>query len=793
VQVALTERNDEANQMQKVVKLLSMSVESPLVIDSTDAEVIRVALETCPGRAIVNSINLENGLKRAEAVLPLAKQHGAAVVALTIDEEGMAHTAARKTAIAQRIYDIATRDYGLPASALIFDVLTFPVTTGQPELRRSAVETLDGIRQVKTTLPGVYTLLGVSNVSFGLKPPARAAINSVFLHHAVQAGLDMAIVNPSHITPYAEVPAEQRQLIDDLIFDRSEDALPKVIAYFENTGSSAVNDGAANARVDPTEGMSVEQKLHWHILHRKKEGVEAQVDAAIARHDPVWVLNNVLLPAMKEVGDKFGAGELILPFVLQSAEVMKKAVARLETYLEHSEGASKGTVVLATVFGDVHDIGKNLVGTILSNNGYKVVDLGKQVPVNTIIDAALQHQAVAVGLSALLVSTSKQMPICVQELYQRGLDIPVLVGGAAINRRFGNRIQFMEDGQPYKAGVFYCKDAFEGLAVMDHIASPTHASYTEQHIQAARTALLKDQEREKASATVQQTPTQPSVSSVAPASSIPTPPFLGARLIERSEIDIHQVIRLFDTNTLFRLHWGGRNRQGEEWEELLDTLYKPTLRRFEEELAATHWLSYGSAYGYFQVARAGDDLLVYDPADAERVIARWAFPRQPDRQATRLCLSDYFRPADTGRDVAALQVVTVGPEATRRIEELQAAGNYSDAYYLNGFADSLAEGLAEWTHRRIRHELNLPINQGLRYSWGYPACPDLSQQTDVLALLGAERLGVSLTSGYQLLPEQSTAAIIVHHADAVYFSTGVERRQQDAALREVLGELSLPK
>jgi 5-methyltetrahydrofolate--homocysteine methyltransferase len=452
------------------------------------------------------------------------------------------------------------------------------------------------------------------------------------------------------------------------------------------------------------------------------------------------------------------------------------------------------------VFGDVHDIGKNLVGTILSNNGYHVVDLGKQVPVNTIIDAAVQHNAVAIGLSALLVSTSKQMPICVQELHQRGLKFPVLIGGAAINRRFGNRILFMDDGQPYAPGVFYCKDAFEGLAVMDQLTGNRRDEFVAEHKEEARRALLKEQAREQAKEAIGagaqvSNGAREKISLRLPLSPVPPAPFWGARVIEREDIDIRQVIRLFDTNTLFRLHWGGRSRQGEPWEELVETLYRPTLRRFEEELAATHWLSYGSVYGYFRVASDGDDLLVFDPQDPERLVARWAFPRQPDRQ--RLCLSDYFAPLEEGTrsrgcDVAVLQVVTAGPEATRRIEQLQSEGHYSDAYYLNGFADQLAEGLAEWTHRRIRRELGLPINQGLRYSWGYPSCPDLSQQVDVLRLLGAERIGVSLSSGYQLIPEQSTAAIIVHHPAAIYFTTGVERRQQEEAVREILGELNLP-
>ncbi|MCS7060048.1 MAG: methionine synthase [Anaerolineae bacterium] len=793
VQVALTERNDEAEQMRKLVKLLSMSVETPLMIDSTDAQVIRVALETAPGRCIINSINMETGRKRIEEVLPAAKQHGAAVVALTIDEEGMAHTAEKKLAIAKRIHDIAVNEYGLPASALIFDVLTFPVTTGQPELRRSAIETLEGIKLVKEHLPGVYTLLGVSNVSFGLKQSARAVLNSVFLHHAVQAGLDMAIVNPSHITPYAEIPETERQLADELIFDRSEDALAKLIAYFESA-SSARQASAAQAQ---EAALDVDDRLRWQIVHRKKEGIEALVDAAIARHTDgashseaaVWVLNNVLLPAMKEVGDKFGAGELILPFVLQSAEVMKKAVARLETYLDRKEGASKGTVILATVFGDVHDIGKNLVGTILSNNGYTVVDLGKQVPVNTIIDAAIQHNAVAIGLSALLVSTSKQMPICVQELHQRGLNFPVLIGGAAINRRFGQRILFMEDGQPYGPGVFYCKDAFEGLATMDQLVGDNRDRFIAEIKASARQALLEDERKRRALNAEQEPQATPIARSVLPAPAIPRSPFWGACLIPRAEIDPREVASLIDTNTLFRLHWGGKSRQGETWEHLVNTVFQPTLSRFTEELIQTAWMSYGSVYGYFPCAAEGDDLVLFDPDDPDRVMVRWTFPRQPERQ--RLCLSDYFTPLSEGRDVVALQVVTAGPEPARRMEQLQKEGLYTDAYYLNGFADSFAEALAEWTHRRIRRELALPADQGLRYSWGYPSCPDLSQHVDVLRLLQADRIGVSLSEGHQLIPEHSTAALVVHHPAAIYFTTGVERRQQEDAVREVLGELQL--
>jgi 5-methyltetrahydrofolate--homocysteine methyltransferase len=425
-----------------------------------------------PGRAIINSINLENGRKRCDAVLPLAVAHGAAVVALTIDEQGMAKTADAKLEVARRIYDIAVNEYGLSPDSLIFDTLTFTLATGADDMAGSAIETMEGIRRIKAELPGVLTSLGVSNVSFGLNAAARAAINSVFLYHCVQAGLDLAMVHPKDITPYPEIDPQVRELCDDLSSTAPE-ALPKLITHFEN-----VKADTSKVVEDPTEGLTVEQKIHWMIVHRKKESIEPLIDAAIAAHGAtpndgaVWTLNNVLLPAMKEVGDKFGAGELILPFVLQSAEVMKKAVAHLEKSLDRKEGTTKGKVVLATVYGDVHDIGKSLVNTILSNNGYTVFDLGKQVPANVIIDKAVEVDATAIGLSALLVSTSKQMPLIVNELHKRGLHYPVLIGGAAINRRFGRRILFTEAGSPYESGVFYCKDAFEGLDAMEKLIDP---------------------------------------------------------------------------------------------------------------------------------------------------------------------------------------------------------------------------------------------------------------------------------------------------------------------------------
>src|SRR6476661_2211867 len=536
--VALTERQDEDEQMRQVVKRISLTQPTPIQVDSTEPDVIKMALEQIPGRAIVNSVNLEAGRDKLDRVVPLARAHGAALIALTIDEVGMAKTAERKVEIAKRIHEIACDEHGLDPEALIFDALTFTLTTGDDEWKPSAVETIEGIRRIKAEIPGVKTSLGVSNVSFGISPRPRAILNSVFLHHCVEAGLDLAMVNPNHITPYSEISEEERELTNDLVFNRREDALEKFIAHFESQGEEAEAEVA-----DPTAGMEPEEALHWHILRRKKDGVEDQIELSVKKIGAVPTLNEVLLPAMKEVGDKFGAGELILPFVLQSAEVMKRAVAQLENYLERMDGHTKGKVVIATVFGDVHDIGKSLVNTILTNNGYTVIDLGKQVPVDTIIDAAVEHEADAIGLSALLVSTSKQMPICVQELHQRKLEFPVLIGGAAINRDFGRRTLYphgKESDDVYEPGVFYCKDAFQGLDTMDAlIDDEARSSLVDRMRSEARELRERPEKTDDAPAT-----TDASVRSSARTDApVPEPPLLGVRDVD---VDLQEVFPYLD-------------------------------------------------------------------------------------------------------------------------------------------------------------------------------------------------------------------------------------------------------
>jgi 5-methyltetrahydrofolate--homocysteine methyltransferase len=760
--VALTERQDEDEQMGAVVKRISLTQPAPIQVDSTEPEVIRAALERIPGRAIVNSINLEAGRDKADVVVPLARAHGAALIALTIDEVGMAKTAERKVEIAKRIRDIACEDHGLAPEALIFDALTFTLTTGDEEWKPSAVETIEGIRRIKAEIPGVKTSLGVSNVSFGVSPPARAVLNSVFLHHCVEAGLDLAMVNPNHITPYAEIPDEERELTDDLVFNRRDDALERFIAHFESKGEEAAEETG-----DPTEGMEPEEALHWHILRRKKEGVEEWIDRSVEKIGAVPTLNEVLLPAMKEVGDKFGAGELILPFVLQSAEVMKRAVAQLENYLDRIEGHTKGKVVIATVFGDVHDIGKSLVNTILTNNGYTVIDLGKQVPVDTIIETAVENEADAIGLSALLVSTSKQMPICVQELHQRGLEFPVLIGGAAINRDFGRRTLYpggKDSDEVYEPGVFYCKDAFQGLDTMDAlIDAETREALVERIHREAK------QLREKPIETDDAPPTSDdSVRSAARTNvPVPTPPFWGVRDVP---VDLDEVFPYLDRHVLFKLHWGGRGVKGDAWRDLVEGAngeegFAPRLERMWRE---QDYLHPRARLGYFPAAAEGNELVVFDPNDPKRELERLVFPRQPKHD--RICLSDFFRPLDSGeRDVVALQGVTVGAEVTELINRLESEGEFAEQLYVHGLGVQAAEGLAEWLHSRVRRQLGIELDQGRRCSWGYPACPDQSEHEKVWRLLALEEIGMTLSDGYAVMPEQSTVAIVAHHPQAVYF------------------------
>ncbi len=758
--LALTERADEDERMRRVAKLLSLNTPAPLMIDTTDPEVMRAALESVPGRAIVNSINLEGGEKPALDVMELARDFGAALVVLTIDQHGMAKTAERKLQIAHRLHSLAVKQVGLASNALIFDPLTFTLATGDPASANAAVETLEAIRRIKEELPGVLTNLGVSNVSYGLKPPARRVLNSVFLYRAVEAGLDLAIVNPAQITPYADVPELERELADDLILNRRPDALSRFVEHFEKVVDQPKAGEAEDTR-------SPAERLRDAVVFRRREGVEVLVDGCLETHTPLAVLNEVLLPAMQVVGERFGTGELILPFVLKSAEVMKAAVAHLEPYMDRAESVSKGTVVLATVFGDVHDIGKNLVKAILVNNGYTVHDLGKQVPVTTIVDRAEEVEADAIGLSALLVATSQQMRLAVAELRRRGLTIPVLIGGAAVNAVFAERIALDAKGRLYGGGVFYCKDAFDALRVLSdlvEVVAPEEAAPSPEGLpEAAPPALTA----------CPSCLALPAPGAGDAAYGAPLPPFWGAQLV--SGIPMDELLPLVDRKRLFRVGWGARGLTGERWEELAATFNERLEAMW---LQAESYLSPRALYGYFPVHASGNDLVVYDPAqpEARREIARFTFPRQPGEGG--LCLADYFAPVTSGEvDVAAFQVVTVGSGATKRFTLLEEGDEYEQAYFVHGLAAHTTEAVAEWVHRRIRAELNLSEDQGKRYSWGYPACPDVGAHRELFRLLTLA-LGddvevvfdVSLTPSAQLVPEHSTAALVVHHPEARHFA-----------------------
>jgi 5-methyltetrahydrofolate--homocysteine methyltransferase len=776
--VANNERADEKQMMARLVKKLSLAVDTPLVIDSTEADVIAAALAACPGRAIINSINLEGDGSRLHKIAPLAKQYGAAVVALCIDgpgeskpgdgiERGMAKTRERKLAVAQRIYQLCSEQYGLKAEDLLFDALTFTLATGEAEFNTSAIETIEGIKLIKARIPGCFTTLGLSNVSFGLKPRARQAVNSVFLHHCVKAGLDTCIVNPKDITPYGQMDAVERELAEDLVFYRRPDALARLIAHFDTAGGQVATAEAGK----PGEGLPCEERIHFNIVHRIKEGMIELLDEALQRHAAVEIINQILLPAMKEVGDKFGSGELILPFVLQSAEVMKLAVAHVERFLDKNDSVTKGTVVLATVYGDVHDIGKNLVRTILANNGYVVHDLGKQVPIATILAKAEELKADIIGLSALLVSTSKQMPLAAQELHSQGKHWPLVIGGAAINRRYGLKCSFVEQGQAqYAPGVFYAKDAFEGLDLINALMDPSRrAALTEKTLAEARAAAAKP---EAGSLEGVQGGAQAAAlrSATPPAPDLPKAPFWGSRVLTPEEIDLRQVFPCMEHAQLFRLNWGLRFKDVEEYRRQVAEKYQPMLAALQEDCIRRGLLQPKAVYGWWPCAAEGNELVLYTDAGGSKELLRFRFDRQAGGQ--RLCMSDYVEPKGSARglDSVGFSVVTMGDQAGREAERLNLAGDFTASLYLHGLAVQAAEGLVEWLHRRLRVEWGIEAKRGLRYSPGYPAWADMEDQRKIWQLLEPGRIGVSLTEGFAMDPEQSTSAIIFHHPACQYFN-----------------------
>ena len=764
--VATTERSDEHEFMLKLVKQLSLEIDAPLVIDSTDPEVIESSVKQIPGRPIINSINLEGDGSRFEKLAPLMAKYGLPAISLCIGPGGMAKTPQEKLETAELLFETGKK-YGLKIEQFIFDVLTFTLATGEDEFLDAGKNTLDGIRLVKEKFPNAFTTLGLSNISFGLSPYARKVLNSVFLYHAVKTGLDSAIVNAKEIIPIGEINEKERKLAEDLIFNTHSDALSELISYFEKVGPQS---STASKKVDVDPSWPPGKRANFRIVNRLKDGIQNDVVSAIAEklgqenlikntdgvlsldaskeitHDgALRTLNEDLLTAMKEVGDKFGSGELILPFVLKSAECMKAAVSELEKYLLQKEGSSKGKLVLGTVYGDVHDIGKNLVKTIFQNNGYTVYDLGKQVPLQKFLEKIDEVNPDAIGLSALLVSTSKQMQFFVEHVRKNNMNVPILCGGAAINSNYINRIA-KADGI-YEPGVFYCNTMFEGLKTMDALVSDEKPKLLAQWKEKL------ENWKEKSTATID--PANIPKSDIKPVTA-PTPKIIGEPIrLKLDQIKMDEVWQMIDKKSLFKLSWGLRGKAGAESEEEHEQL----LSEWKIRIIRDKLIEPEIVYGYFRCHNKNGKLLVENTNGND---VEFDFPRST--KSEHLCLTDYFGDGD----IVAFQSVTVGNKVAEIIELWNKEDKYTDAYYLHGLAVEVAEALAEWINQKMKSELNLEQG-GLRYSWGFPSCPDVSQHQLVWKLLQPEKSGMTLTESGQIIPEQSTAAIVVHHPQAKYF------------------------
>ena len=764
--VATTERSDEREFMLTLVKKLSLEIDAPLVIDSTDPEVIESCVTQIPGRPIINSINLEGDGSKFEKLAPIMAKYGLPAIALCIGPNGMAKTSAQKVETAELLYETG-KNYGLKIEQFIFDVLTFTLATGEDEFLDAGKNTLDGIKLVKEKFPDCFTTLGLSNISFGLMPYARKVLNSVFLYHAVKIGLDSAIVNAKEIIPYGEIDIKEKKLAEDLIFNTHSDALSDLISYFENIGTKSTT---VSKKVDVDPKWPPGKRANFRIVNRLKDGIQNDVVSAIAdklgktdlikntdgilsldlpkdvtHPSAIKTLNEDLLPAMKEVGDKFGSGELILPFVLKSAECMKVSVGELEKYLLKEEGTSKGKLVLGTVYGDVHDIGKNLVKTIFQNNGYSVYDLGKQVTLQKFLEKIDEVKPDAIGLSALLVSTSKQMQFFVEHARKNNMTVPILCGGAAINSNYINRIA--KDGGIYDPGVFYCNTMFEGLKTMDTLVSDDKPKLL------AEWKNKLENWKEKSNAVVD--PSTIPRSNIKPVK-VHVPSIVGKPIrLKLDQINMKEVWTMIDKKSLFKLSWGLRGKAGAESEEEHEQL----LTEWKIRIIRDKLIEPEVVYGYFKCHNNGQKLLVENPSGDD---VEFDFPRSTKPE--HLCLTDYFG----DDDVVAFQSVTVGAKVSDILETWNDDDKYTDAYYLHGLAVELAEALAQWINQKIKSELNLE-KSGLRYSWGFPSCPDVSQHHLLWKLLEPEKSGMTLTESGQIIPEQSTAAIVIHHPDAKYF------------------------
>ena len=747
----------------------------PLVLDSTEPPVLEAGLQHIGGRAVLNSANLEDGEapgSRCDRVFSLAREYGAAVICLTIDEEGQARTADWKVRVARRIHDLAIERYGLEPGDLIFDALTFPLGAGQEDLRRDAIETIDAIRRIKAELPGVYTVLGVSNVSFGLKPAVRHVLNSVFLHECVEAGLDAAIVHAARILPLNKIDDRAKELALDLIHDRRRpgyDPLTELMAAFSDVAAGALEQ-------EDRSGWPVEERLSARIVDGDRDGLTADLDEALAGgRAGLSIINDVLLEGMKVVGELFGAGEMQLPFVLQSAETMKTAVAHLEPHLERSGAGGKGRVVIGTVKGDVHDIGKNLVDIILTNNGYEVTNLGIKVPIAEFVRQATEIGADAIGMSGLLVKSTLIMRENLEDLNARDLSgFPVILGGAALTRTYVER----DLRAVYRGRVFYGKDAFEGLRTMEALMEgKRHGTLDPDFGRTPGGRNLPPRKSQRAADDLDGA-VVPARSDVADDNLVFKPPFLGPQMAKGISLD--EIAGYLNETALFRNQWQFRPASGETDVEFKDRI-RPVLRDELARAKADGSLLPAAAWGYFPVNADGDDLVVW--ADDSRIEERmrFAFPRQ--QKGRHLCIADFFRSADSGEDdYAAFHVVTMGEAASAHSARLFAENRYRDYLFAHGLSVEMDEALAELWHFRIREEWGFATEdgpslaglfrqkyRGSRYSWGYPACPDLEDQVKVAELLDVARIGVTVSEEYQLHPEQSTSAIVVHHPEAKYF------------------------
>jgi 5-methyltetrahydrofolate--homocysteine methyltransferase len=777
---------DEMAYMNAVLEKIATRVTAPILVDSTEANIIEEALKRIPGKPIINSINLEDGEKRTSLVLPMARRYGAAVIALTIDEQGMALTADRKVAIAHRIHDLAVNKYGMRPEDLIFDALTLPISTGQEDYRSAAIETLEAVRRIKLELPRSRTVLGVSNISFGLNAYARRVLNSVFLKEAADRGLDTAIVNYSKIYPLYKIPEIEVELARKLIFqDRAEgDPLQLYMAYFASLGKGSVKEEEVEV-----ESLTTEEKLKQLIIRGErtiglgdhKQSLEEALDAALTARSPLDLINIVLLDGMKTVGDLFGARKMQLPSVLDSASVMKAAVAYLEPKMEKSDGDGKGILVLATVKGDVHDIGKNLVDVILSNNGYRVVNLGIKQPSDAIIAAAREANASAIGLSGLLVKSTLEMKYVLQDMERLGLTIPVICGGAALNRKYVE-----EDLRKEYAGpVFYAEDAFAGLHVMADLTSDDAAVREDREEEGQTVKVFAKGSSAPSDLSVVELTSDGRSPVVERVASVSEPAYWGSRVFKDYELD--EIFPYINETALFKNQWQLKTAAQGDYLRLVEEKFRPILLDLQEEVKAAGWFEPKSIIGFYPCASQGNDLIVFDPENPERELERIAFPRQT--QGRRLSIADFFEPLSSGlsdpaqRDVVGFSIVTIGDEASRQTQKLFEAGDFTKYLYLHGLSVETAEALAELAHKQARQFLSIAgedsprINdlfhqkyRGSRYSFGYPACPNLEDQAKIFRLLKPEEnIGVRLTESCLLEPEQSTNCIVVHHPQAKYF------------------------